>query len=77
MDTINASGFAVLINSISDSAGVDGERLNVVNPFETKNESSTLHPKLWSSPTGVVNRIFPLSFLAFLFSPAITLIPMK
>ena len=46
MDTINASGFAVLINSINDSAGVDGERLNVIKPFETKNDSSTLHPKL-------------------------------
>ena len=43
---IKASGFAVLINSIRASAGVDGERLNVVKPFETKNESSTLHPKL-------------------------------
>jgi len=37
IDTIRASGFAVFINSISDSAGVDGDRLNVVNPFETKN----------------------------------------
>ena len=46
METINASGFAVLIKSISDSAGVDGERLNVVKPFETKNESNTLHPRL-------------------------------
>ena len=46
IDTISASGFAVFINSIKDSAGVDGDRLNVVNPFQPKNESSTLQPKL-------------------------------
>ena len=48
MDTINASGFAVLMNSVNDSAGVDGERLNVTKPFETKNESDTFFYLLMS-----------------------------
>ena len=61
-----AVGRTVLINCISDSAGVDGDRLNVVNPFERRNDSKTLHERQWSSPTGVVMIILPLSSLFFL-----------
>ena len=61
-----AVGCIVLINSISDSAGVDGERLNVVNPLESKSDSIKLQGRQCSSPTGVVTIILPLSKFLFL-----------
>ena len=56
-----AVGFMLLTNSTSEFEGVDGERLNVVNPFESKNDSIILQDRQCSSPTGVVMMTLPLS----------------
>ena len=45
MEISIALGLTVLMNCMSDSAGVDGDRLNVVNHFESKNDSKTLHER--------------------------------